>query len=642
MRALLGIALIACVAGLVSCVTTKEPAVNEEQARGYLNTANEFMKATPPQPARANAFFKSAIDSNYRLLAAHTGYQDSFFEYYNADVAAQETQKNEMLAMYAGHVKKYPADAMFQYLYGRMLDKAGMRGEAAPYFKEAVRLDEKYYPAHEALAKYYEEVGKNPLTAREHREKAEKYRAIQEARDAIAADPSNIPAHRQYQDVMLAAEKSHDVEKGAALKEYEQRLAGSAGTAEEARYLYLYGRLLGQSGDLEAARTHFERAAELDPKMPWPCDGLGIYCMLKAGTPGISPGEADDFMTKALGMFEKAVRLDGKQLVIKKKLAGLYLEVSARRQARAEEIRLKAEGRALTPDELNQVKAALRDSYRMESECKARLMEMLGEKIADPEVQFYLAAFMFSDQSHVLAKQAAEAGLALLKEKPLPDAKDGEAIKVKLTGIAQDSAIWIRRLEENRDLETSAYPHSFFDEEFGARMGSEKAAMRANTVLALTAFIVQSAKRMDELDPDVRGDYERMQMSALKMISGAVFDKEDAVRLNAVKAVGGFQVKPMCEEVGKILVNAKESEELRREAALALGDMRLAAGVDFLIEGLKDESQSVREYSADGLRSLGVQTFGYDYAAEAEKRAEAIAKIKQWWDENKANYRAPE
>lgn len=639
MRALPGILLIAC---LASCLTTKEPAVNEEQARGYLNTANEFMKATPPQPARANAFFKSAIDSNYRLSAAHVGYQDSFFAYYNAAVPAQETQKNEMLAMYAGYVKKYPADAMFQFLHGRMLDKAGKRGEAAPYYKEAVRLDEKYYPAHEALAKYYEKVGKNPLTAREHGEKAEKYRAIQEARDAIAADPSNIPAHRRYQDVMLAAEKSHDVEKGAALKEYEQRLAEAAGTAEEAQYLYLYGRLLGQSGDLEAARTHFERAAALNPKMAWAYDGMGTYYILKRTEPGLSPSDKDDLLTKALGMFEKAVKLDNKELTTRKKLVSLYLEVSAIRQAKAREIQLKAEGRALTAAEEQEVRDALRDQYRMETECKARLMEMLGEKIADAEVQMYMAMFMYVDGSYMLAKPAAEAGLGLLKEMPLADAEDNEAVKVKLTGIAQDSGTWLKRLEENRDLQEGVYPRYFFDEEMGARMGSEKAAMRANTVLFLGGFIAESARMMNEMDPDVREDYKRMQMSALKMISGAVFDKEDAVRLNAVKAVGGVQVKPMCEEVGKILVNAKEGEEMRREAALALGEMRVAGAVDFLIEGLRDESQSVREYSADGLRSLGVQTFGYDYAAEAEKRAEAIAKIIKWWDENKANYQAPE
>jgi tetratricopeptide (TPR) repeat protein len=425
---------------------------------------------------------------------------------------------------------------------------------------------------------------------------------------------------------------------------------------------------LGQAGEREKAREQFERATALNPKMPWPYDGMGTYYILKSTEPGLSPSERDDYLTKALAMFEKAVKLDNKQLTTRKKLVSLYLEVSAMRQARADEIRLKASGRALTAAEEKQVKGALRDQYRIETECKARLMEMLGEKIADPEVQLYTAMFMYGDGSYMLAKSAAEAGLGLLKEKPLADAQDNEAVKVKLTGIAQDSGIWLKRLEENRDLGEGVYPQYFFEEELKARMGSEKAAMRANTVLFLTWFIVESAKKMDAMDPDVREDYKRMQMSALKMISAAVYDKEDAVRLNAVNAVGGFQVKPMCEEVGKILVNAKESEEMRREAALALGNMRVAEGVgflveglkdenqsvrecsakalgalgvDFLIEGLKNESQSVREYSADALRALGVQTFGYDFAAEAEKRAEAIAKIMQWWEENKATYQAP-
>ena len=639
--------LIACFAGpgiLASCAVVrpnKEPVINESEARGFLNTATEYMNANPKQPARANDFFKSAIGSNYKLLPAHLGYQDSFFEYYNPDVAAQEKQKNEMLAMYEKYAKRYPADPMFQHLYGRMLDKLGKRKDAVPYFKEALKLDDKYYLAHAALAKFYEEVDKSPALAQFHKDKSEKYRAIQELRNAIAADPSNIVLHREYQDLMLAAEKSRDVEPEAVLKEYEQRLKDAKGTADEPQYLYLYGRLLGQMSNPEDAKTQFELAASLNPKLPWPYDGLGTYYILKAQEQGTSQKDADDCINKAMQMYEKAVRLDNKLLTTKLKLAELYMNVSSLRQGQAEEIRTRAAGRALAPEEQDKIKSLLGEAYRLSGECKARITEMLADQPQEPEVLLLTATFQYEDGSYFLAKQAAATGLNLTKEKPPVDPEVRDRIEIKLTGIMQDSDIFIRQLAENRVQKGAVFPHFFFENEFRARMQSDDANLRANTIQALAAFYIGVMQTRDELDEKILADYEQMQKTALVLIGEALADGADNVRLNAVKAAGALGVEPFCEDIGKILANAKEPDEMRREAALALGNMRSAKAVEFLIEGLKDESRPVREYSIKGLRDLAIQTFGYDYAAEVGKRLETAEKIKKWWEENKATYQVP-
>jgi len=629
---------------LASCkgiIAPKEPVINEEQARGFLNTANEYMNAKPPQPARANDFFKSAIDSNYKLLPAHLGYQDSFFAYYSPDAPAQAKQKDAMLAMYEKFVKRYPADPMFQFLYGRMLDKLGKRREAVPYFKEAVRLDKTYYPAHAALAKFYEEVDKSMGLAGDERVTAEKYRTIQELRSAIAADPANIALHREYQDAMLAAEsgKAKYIEPGTVMKEYEQRLQQARGTADEPRYLYLHGRLLGQMRSLEDARTEFEHAANLNPKFPWSYDGLGTYYILKAQEPGTSQKDADDYVNKAMQMYEKAVRLDNKLVTTKLKLAELYLNVSALRQGEAGEILARAAGQALTPEEQDKIKSLRDEAYHLGGECKARISELLADQPQNPEVLLLTATFQYADGSYFLAKQTAAAGLALIKEKPPIDPETGEKMEAKLTGIMRDSDIFAKRLAGNGADEVP--PQFFFEPEFRARMQSDDANLRANMIETLVKFYVRVLQIRDSLNEKMLADYEQMQKTAVVLMGEALSDKADNVRLAAVQAVRALQVEPFCEEIGKILIDANEPEEMRHEAALALGEMRSAKAVEPLIEGLKDESQPVREYSIKALRDLAVQTFGYDYAAAPEKRNAAIEKIKKWWEENKAAYQVP-
>lgn len=617
----------------------KAPVVNEEEARAHLRTALSFADSRPPQWARANAEFKSAVDADYRLLPAHIGYQDSFFKLFNPQVPVQVERQGEMLKMYEKYAKKYPSEAAFQYLLGRMLDNMNRRKDAVEYFKAAIKLDDRFYPAHADLARFYDEVDKSPALAKYHRDKSEKYRAIHELRGALAANPSDIPLHRQYQDVMLAAEDSKDVRAGAALEEYKTRLQDAAGDPKrEAQYLYLYGRLLGQTGSLEEARKNFEQAAALNDKLPWPYDGLGTYFIRKAQEPGTSEADRDDFINQALQMLEKAARKDPAQPVINLKLSGLCAEVASLRLKQADALRAKTE--SPSPEEERKMKELLWDAYRRSNQGKSILLGMTETDLREPELYQQMAMLMYGDECYFLTRQTSLAGLAILRENPPVDPAARQRMEVKLSGLAADSETFIRRMEEDREKSPHC-PQLFFEEEFRARMQSGSDDFRARIVTHLAAFYEQIMQDRQLLDPRILPDYEKMQKAALVQIGMALKDKAEKVRKEAVSVLGLLRVQPFCENIGRILQDPGESAALRREAATALGRMRAAEGIDFLITGLKDEDRFVREESADSLREMGVQTFGYNFDEEDAARAEKIRKIEDWWKENRAAHKIP-
>jgi len=622
----------------------REPVVNEEAARADLRAAQEFMKTEPPQPARANVLFKSAIESDYRLLPAHIGHQDSFFAYYNPQAQLQVRQLNEMQQMYEKYAKKYPSEAMFQYLYGRMLDKMNQRREAVPYLKAALKLDSQYYLAHADLAGFYDEVDKSPALAKYHREKSERYRVIHELKTGLAADPSDVSLHRRYQDVMLLAEESRDVPSGTVLEEYRRRLqdAKAGDQRREAQYQYLYGRLLGQTGDLEEAREHFERASALDDRLPWPYDGLATYYIRKAQEPGVGEADSNDYINKALQMLEKAVRKDPNQTAIRLKLSALYMEVSSLRLSQAEVIRAGAEGGILTREDERRIKSLLRDAYRFSNECKSLLLETFHEGVKEPNLYQQLATLMFGDGCYFMARKTALTGLVLLGSNPPGHPQALEKIKVKLTGIAKDCKVYMTRLQEGRDTSEMPFPQLFFKDEFRARMQSKKVDFRARTVKDLALFYAQVMRDREKIDESILHDYERMQGDALVQIGLALEDSEDKVRKEAINVLGVLRVQPFCEGIGKILQDPKESADLRWEATLALGAMRTVDAVNYLITGLKDEDDGVREESAKGLRKLGVQTFGYDFDDKLSVRAEKTRRIEEWWKENMDTHRIPQ
>jgi tetratricopeptide (TPR) repeat protein len=430
------------------------------------------------------------------------------------------------------------------------------------------------------------------------------------------------------------------MEEGTVLKEYEQRLKEAGGGPNEAQYRYLYGRVLGQTGEehLEDARKQFEQAAAINPKFAWAYDGLGTYYNLKAASKTTSDKDAADFRDKATQMFEKAVRTDGKLFTTKQKLAAQYMDVSERRASQAMGIRAKARGRPLTLEEDKQVNSLVRESLRLSEECKTRLLELLNEQPQEPEVYVLMAVFMYSDGSFLMAKQTALTGLALMKDKQPADPENRDKMESDFNGIAQKCDMLIRQLAENTQPKDTVFPHFFFEKEFRARLQSDNEALRANTVNHLKYYYDTVPKMKDEPVTD----YTPMQMMALVLIGEALGDKSEVVQMNAVDALGMLQVAPFAEEVGKILVDKKASDEMRRKAALALGNMHTAKAVDPLIDGLEDKNQAVREYCLKGLRDMAVQTFGYGYADEPDKRAEAIKKIRDWWKENKSTYPVPE
>ncbi len=71
----------------------------------------------------------------------------------------------------------------------------------------------------------------------------------------------------------------------------------------EAALHYLVGRLLGNMQDILGARSCFDRAIALDPKLPWPYRGRGIYYLKKRQ------------LLRARADFEQALALDPKRAV---------------------------------------------------------------------------------------------------------------------------------------------------------------------------------------------------------------------------------------------------------------------------------------------------------------------------------------
>ncbi|RKY28402.1 MAG: hypothetical protein DRP79_02270 [Planctomycetota bacterium] len=632
--------LTSCKGGGIIPGRDRKPEINEEEARAHLKTALEFMEAG--QWAHANFEFKAAIDADYRLSPAHIGYQDSFFRFFNPEVPRQVDQQSEMLKMYEMYARERPSEAMFQYLCGRMLDKMNRRKEAVPYFKKAIKLNDRYYLAHADLARFYSEVDKSPALAKYHKEKSEKYRAIHELRTRLAAKPFDIALHRQYQDAMLAAERSNDLPSGTVIEEYRKRLQDVTGDRKrEAQYLYLYGRLLGQAGELEEARKHFERASLLDEKLPWPYDGLGTYYIRKAQEIGAGAAERIDCINKALQALEKAARKGPDQTVIQLKLAGLYVEVSSLRLKQADTIRANAAAGMLTRDDERRIKGFLREAYRMSSDSKAILLGLVNEGVTEPGVYRQLASLMFGDGCYFTALQTALAGLALMEDNPPPDPAAREKLHTKLTGIVNDCKVYIARLEENRDTSGMPFPQLFFKKEFRARMRSEVSGFRARTVKSLAAFYVQVLKDREKIDPAILPDYEQMQKDALVQLDMALSDGADEVRREAIKVLGLLRVAPSCEKIGAMLIDPDENAEVRRDAATTLGEMRTVKAVDYLIRGLKSGDRYVRENCASALVKLGVQTFGYNFDDKPAQRAEKIKKIEDWWRGNRETYTIP-
>ncbi len=630
--------------GAAVCCKSKEPEVDvraPEEARtravAHLKTAQR--QADKKQYALAHEEFRAAIEADEELFAAHLGFQDSFFAYFDPQIEDQARERDSMIKMYRDFARKHERSSEFQFLYGRMLDRTGERAEAAEYYREALKIDRKLFPAHMALADICEQVEKSPNQARVHRETGEKFQTVYELESKIEQNPLDIPSHRRYQDTMLLMEdRMHeDYPPGGVLERYKSLVEKHATTGNEATFRYLYGRLLGQLGRLEEAKLQFERARDLRPKLSWPYDGLATYHLMQAS---IRPGESETLVDNAIRLYKKAVERDPQQIESRVKLIQARIWLSKILAAENDKLKRRVnEGYEITQQQKDQIISFAVRIYDNTKNCKNEAIELVTQNPESAEAYFAFATFAAQDGAFLLAEEALAQARAVFAALPQSEARTKTDLRKNIDLLEKEISAQISGIITGEIKEVVLpLPAGFLGKEAGLRLKHESPVLRVLTVNMLTrlcADIIQDEGTMPEA---LRGDYQYAAQNATFLIAQALDDKDDEVRLASLRALGNLMLDPFQDRVCAVLRDVKADPRLRREAAIALKKMRVKESVDTLIEGLKADDADVRKYSAEALLDLVGRMHGYNYDDPAEKRTEAVAQWEKWWAENKETF----
>ncbi len=481
--------------------------------------------------------------------------------------AAGDRPKGEALRIYEQHLEDHPDDPLFVCLFGRILYKSGQPDRGFIHFSRALSMDaqETCPNIRSALADYYRNYKKDKKMAREFESRAELTRARNRLRQDTEDNILDVAAHVRYQDVVFAG---GDV---AALEARYEAL--SEEYPEVAAFAYLNGRVLARAGRLEEARPFFERAHQLDPKLPWALDAKGTL-VLKAlesatfETPEDQEAAEKRAFEQAADLFRKAIAADPNFISGRKKLAEVLLVTAAR----------FGDGDAFVA-------------------CAQLLDESATLAPDHPEIHWIRGKmFLFCNAVFLATEEYRDAlRTAALWETPL----------------RQDAAKALAQIE---GLTRLPPPDAYMVEEYLLRVESEDPKIRA---AALAAF-----------------GHIRDRRAHLP-ISRAVEDPDATVRLTAIDVMDklGMIFDESAVVLGRMLLSDPEFT-VRGRAARMLGRFEQKWVAFYLIQGLADDDAFVREMSIEALRQVSGKDYPFDHKATPDERKAALVRWKDWWNKH--------
>jgi hypothetical protein len=147
------------------------------------------------------------------------------------------------------------------------------------------------------------------------------------------------------------------------------------------------------------------------------------------------------------------------------------------------------------------------------------------------------------------------------------------------------------------------------------------------------AYVALFEDNADDEDPSVRavairGLANHGEPRHAPMLAAALTDPDKLVRLEAARGLQRLHNPAVTDALLAALrprgpAGGEEEQEIRAEAAAALGQYADSRVIEGLIAGLRDESLAVNRASLASLRVLTGNDFGLDHAAWVEWRASA-------------------
>ncbi len=155
-------ALLSMIVFILSC------SMNNEKAEAFYEKGNDFMKQNKPDSAAA--YYKKAVDLNPKLIKAHEDYQK--VSRYNLEMTAEIQEEYEAIS------KENPNDAVFQYLYGLLIED---NQEQLDFAEKVISIDPDFYGGYMLKAHAYKGISHD-------------LEALVAYKKVIEKDPENIEA----------------------------------------------------------------------------------------------------------------------------------------------------------------------------------------------------------------------------------------------------------------------------------------------------------------------------------------------------------------------------------------------------------------------------------------------------------------
>ena len=636
----MAILIAATAVAAVSCGPDPKPdkpvtRTDRSAALGLMRTGDKYMASK--QYATAYRMYSDAVKSDPGLFEAHVGRQDAFFAYFDASIPGQVEQRKQLVEEYGDLLKAHGGSAEFLFLYGNMLDKSGQRTKAAGYLRRAIDIDPTFYRAHLVLADICDEVERSPRQAAKHRAEGRKFQLVSECKSAVDKHPYNIAAHRDYQDALFKMENTMPgrFPVGGLENTYAALAKKHAGTAHEATFRYLWGRVLGMVAKPKEAQAQFEHARSLKPKMAWAHDGLAT-CHLQSIRDGAT-ARNEVAVDKAIRLLETATRLAPTETAIAIKLVKarqMALQIYNDQLAVLEkQIEKETDNKRLAEhtEKMNYYFIKIHETQRA---CHNELINLTSKHPDNVEGYTLLTSVALADGAFLFAQSAiriAEDRAKALSESEA--AKQAEVVN-NISTLKGKAEMLAESLAKNSKMATAYRPVIFFYEEMATRSKSENAALRKGCV-ALATFAALSLQGQIAAMPEaIRPSLQNELKWTVSIIAGALADTDAAVKLEAVRGAGVLRLEPFADDVAAIMKDPQVNQQTKLACIQSLYAMRARQAIPALIEGLKSDDESVRKACIKALQTQAGRNHGYYADDAAEKRNEAIAKWEQWWKEN--------
>ena len=131
---------------------------------------------------------------------------------------------------------------------------------------------------------------------------------------------------------------------------------------------------------------------------------------------------------------------------------------------------------------------------------------------------------------------------------------------------------------------------------------------------------------------------QKMQKDKIKKAMAILSGNDPKYKKDAIE----FLIEVRAKEAVPSLIKAGEYKDLRPDVAFALGEIRDASSIEFLLKCLYDDNQNVRGNAVLSLRKLTKMQFGYDYSDPEERRKKAALLWESWWARNSNRFRIDE